>query len=164
MAGDNSPSREAILANEDAFIRGVLQAAEDIKSRTRVIKIIRDGQERFQFYVRGLTDLEMDEASRKYAKFERNRGGILVPDVSKAEMALMRSVEIYLATVDEDRARLWDNPTLQEAILGTHSGDMDKVRRGATMVDKLLYGEEKDTTIEAIEKMATTEVADLAKN
>lgn len=159
-----------ILSNEDALLRGVLRAAEDIKGQTRLIRVKRPGangepEVRFEFGVRGLTDQELDELQQRYMEYDRTRSGIMIPDMSKQHAAKQRSMEIYAATVDEDRARLWDSKKLQEALLSPGEWkDLDNARRGAAVVDHVLYAGEKADIIDVVEKIGNVETRQLAKN
>lgn len=157
-------TRKELLANEELFLRGVLEVAEANRRDIVAITISRGGQPKFTFRIRRMNEDELERAARKYVRYERGRNGIMVPDTSKLEMAMQRSMEIYEATLPEDRAFLWDNPTVQEAVLGTNCTDLAKDRRGAAVVDKLLWPKEKDAVIEAIEGAGAAEIMDLAKN
>ena len=60
-------------------------------------------------------------------------------------MAKMRSWLIYTATVDEDRAKTWDNKQAQEAL---------NILQGVDMVDAVLLSGEKDRIIDRINEIS----------
>ena len=72
-------------------------------------------------------------------------------------MAKFRSWLIYAATVDEDRAKTWDNKQAQEAL---------GVLQGVDMIDAVLLSGEKDRIIDRINEISGygDDVEETAKN
>ena len=158
---DRAPdlSQQEILENEDALLESVLGAAREIKETARLVRITRDGQTRFQFYVRGLSGDEREEAQRRFTEYERTRGGMRLPDLSTSKLARQRALQVYLATTDRDKARLWDKDALRarlvdEELLGkSEANDPNRLRRGAAVVNAVLYGNEIDEIVEMIDEI-----------
>lgn len=105
-----------IKQSEQDFISALLDAAEDKNEKTKTEEIRRHGKLYFSFGVHGLSEEEAFEARKKYTKYVKNKStGIRVPtetDTNKFHSAL-----IYMATSDEDRAKIWDNKQLREALV-----------------------------------------------
>ena len=72
-------------------------------------------------------------------------------------MAKFRSWLIYTATVDEDRAKLWDSKQAQQAF---------NVLQGVDLIDCVLLSGEKDRIIDRINEISgySEEVDETAKN
>ena len=72
-------------------------------------------------------------------------------------MSKFRSWLIYTATVDEDRAKLWDNKQAQQAF---------NVLQGVDLIDSVLLSGEKDRIIDRINEISGygDETDDTAKN
>lgn len=96
-----------ILANEQDFLKGLLDAGNDAQSMTVPITVKRNGKRYFTFRIRPLTETEYNKAREKATKYQLNKQlGIKIPD--SRDDAEYRNQLIYAATVPEDRSNLWD--------------------------------------------------------
>ena len=92
------------------------------------------------------TPKEWDKCRERNTKYSKNRrlGGIRVPE--STDTTGYHSDLIYTATVDEDKAKLWDNKVFWNA-----TGALT----GRDMVDKLIpYAGKKQAIIERIEALS----------
>jgi len=149
--------REEYLALEDDLLRGLLEAAQEQTSETVTIEISRKGKTYFRFRVRGLTEKEYNDCREKATKYAVNKrfGGIKLPQETDA--AMYRSHLIYQATVEEDRAKLWDNKKAWERL---------NVLSGPELIDKVLLAGEKAAVIDKIDELSGYEedLEEVAKN
>lgn len=107
--------REVILENEEDFLEGLLAAADDVADDTQKIEIVRKGRKFFTFSIHALTGEILKDIRVKYTKFTRNRRqGIRVAD--DMDWPKYRASLIYNSTIDTDKAKMWDNPTVKKAL------------------------------------------------
>ena len=154
VAANEGAYLDALLGNTD----GLIDAAEEIRTHYKVIRVQRDGRDRYAFRVRGLDDEERDEAQREFTAFERVRGGMNLPDFAKSRMAYQRAHVVYRATHPEDAARLWDNERAQDRVLKGEK-DLNRRRRAVTLIVRSLYADEIDEVIKVIDGFAVGGVA-----
>ena len=147
--GAAPPDPEELRRREPMDLHDYLSAAEEIAGDVLEITLPRKAKP-LVFRVRMLTDEEYQKCTVDATSFERSRstGGIRVPEETNA--ALMRSLIIYTATVDEDRAALWDDDELQRALI---KGVLDpnRRRRAVALIDKLIRPGEKVQIINEID-------------
>ena len=134
--------KDELLANEDALLRGMLEAAEGLESESVTIEIARKGKTFFAFRVRPLTEKETERCSDMATKFTRMRG-IKVPE--STDSAKYRSLLIYTATLEEDKAKTWDNKALWDRL---------NVISGTDVIDKVLLQGEKEAVIRKINEIS----------
>lgn len=135
------------------YVAGFLKAAEMLKEETTKIEIRRKGQLLFTFKIHALSEQEMSRAQKMATTYTKNKNKKL-PDVKKDfDKALGTSCLIYLATVDEDRQRLWDNVQLKNALMSAGILSKDFVGMGYDLIDKVLSPGEKNMVIEEIDKL-----------
>ena len=146
-------AREA-LAMEDPmteeeeidYITGFLKAAEMLEETIKKIRIERKGQLLFTFKIHALSEDDMMRARKMATTYMPNPINRKLPKVEKDfNKPLANSCLIYLATTDEDKKRLWDNPKLKEK-LGV-------VGMGYDLIDKVLTPGEKAGVIEQIDEL-----------
>jgi len=147
-----------LRAYEDDILKGLLAAAnfKTEEDNIQTIEIARNGVVLFKFRIRPLTEEEYRACKEKYTKYVRNKQlGIKFPEYTDA--VRYRSALIYQATIEEDRAKIWDNKSAWKAL---------NVINGVDLIDKTLLAGEKDAVLEIIDKISgysvTTE--ETAKN
>ncbi len=128
------------------YIAGFLKAAEMIENSVKTVRIERKGQLLFTFKVHALSEQDMSDARKMATTFMRNPRGKKLPPIEKEfNSALANSCIIYLATVDEDKKRLWDNQKLKEKL--------DVIGTGYELIDKVLLPGEKSAVIDVIDDL-----------
>lgn len=143
---------------ENDILKGLLTAANFKAEEDNIhpVDIARNGVVLFTFRVRPLSEEEYQQCKEKNTKYVRNKQlGIKFPE--NTDSVRYRSALIYQATIDEDRAKVWDNKEAWRAL---------NILNGVDLVDKTLLAGEKDAVLEIIDKIsgyqATTE--EVAKN
>lgn len=154
---DEKLTPEDLLASEQDILRGLLDAAEDMKSETTAIEIARRGRVLFRFRIRPLTESEYHACREKATKYIRNRqlGGIKLPE--DTNVTRYRSYLIYEATVPEDRKAVWDNK---------EAWDRLSVITGPDLIEKVLKAGEKEAVIAKLDAISAfdSNLEDVAKN
>lgn len=136
--------QEALAINEDEILKALTGQAQ-YENRTETVEV-SFGNAKFAFRIRPLSEKEWDKCRERNTKYSKNRrlGGIRVPE--STDTTGYHSDLIYTATVDEDRAKLWDNKVFWNA-----TGALT----GRDMVDKLIpYAGKKQAVIERIEALS----------
>lgn len=113
---------EQIANNETDFIQGLISAADYLENEEeqKRIEIERpdgngDYKVLFAFNVRPLSEREYSDARNKHTKFVRNKSyGIKMPEETNTER--YHAQLIYMATVAEDREKLWNNKQVWAAL------------------------------------------------
>jgi hypothetical protein len=143
---------------EDDILKGLLTAANFKTEEDNIhpVEVARNGVVLFSFRVRPLTEEEYQNCKEKNTKYVRNKQlGIKFPE--NTDSVRYRSALIYQATIEEDRAKVWDNKEAWRRL---------NILNGIDLVDKTLLAGEKDAVLEVIDKIsgysATTE--EVAKN
>lgn len=143
---------------ENDILKGLLTAANFKTEEDNIhpVEIARNGVVLFGFRVRPLTEEEYQNCKEKNTKYVRNKQlGIKFPE--NTDSVRYRSALIYQATIEEDRAKVWDNKEAWRRL---------NILNGIDLVDKTLLAGEKDAVLEVIDKIsgysATTE--EIAKN
>lgn len=136
--------RALLLANEADLLRGLLEAAADLEEKTELVTIARKGKVYFGFRVHGLTEEQYQECRRKATKFQKkNALGVKLPE--ETDHTRYRSLVIHEATVEEDRAKLWDNK---------EAWRQKNVLNGPTLIDKVLLAGEKEAVLIKIDELS----------
>ena len=143
---------------EDDILKGLLAAAnfKTEEDNIQTIEIARNGVVLFKFRIRPLTEEEYQQCKEKYTKYVRNKQlGIKFPEYT--DTVRYRSALIYQATIEEDRAKIWDNKSAWKAL---------NVLNGVDLIDKTLLAGEKDAVLELIDKISGYSVTaeETAKN
>lgn len=134
----------ALAINEDEILKALTGQAQ-YENRTETVEV-SFGNAKYAFRIRPLSEKEWDKCRERNTKYSKNRrlGGIRVPE--STDTTGYHSDLIYTATVDEDRAKLWDNKVFWNA-----TGALT----GRDMVDKLIpYAGKKQAIIERIEALS----------
>ncbi len=137
--------QEDMENNEEDYLRGLLDAAEDAEEETVKLDIVRSGKHYFSFEVHPLSDAEVYAIRKKYTKYAKNRArGVKVAE--ELDMAKYRSSLIYNATVAADQKKLWNNKSVQEGLRrkGKH------IINALDVIDAVLLPGEKENVIDVI--------------
>jgi len=146
LAGAEAPTQEEILMSEQDILRGLIEAGteKDDESTYRKIQVKRGGVLKFEFRIRPLSEEESLACHDHATKFAPRKKGQPKREI-ETNSAKFRSWLIYTATVDEDRAKTWDNRKAQEAL---------NILQGVDMIDAVLLSGEKDRIIDVINEIS----------
>jgi hypothetical protein len=149
---------EQLLMNENDILSGLLRASKgkDDTDNYRKIQIKRNGELLFEFRIRPLSEDENQSCWRRATKYAPTKPG--QPRVAvDTDISKYRSSIIYAATVNEDRAKVWDNKRAQDSL---------GVLQGVDMVDKVLLAGEKSRVFDLIDEISASEddTEELVKN
>lgn len=144
---------------EGDILRGLLAAADFADEDSTVeIEITRRDVTLFKFRIRPLSEDEYNNCKKRNTKYVRNRQlGIKFPEDTNATR--YRSQLIYEATVEEDRAKVWDNKEAWRA-------PQINVTNGIDMIDKVLLAGEKDAVLTKLDLISgyDSTLEEVAKN
>ena len=138
------PTAEELLFNE-ADILKALNDKEYHTENTATI-LVGFGKTTFAFRIRPLSEKEWDACRERNTKYQKNRrlGGMRMPE--KTDTTAYHTDLIYTTTVEEDRAKIWDNKNLWAPA---------KAITGRDMVDKLIpFAGKKQAIVDKIEKIS----------
>ena len=156
--GVEQPSQEQILMSESELLRGLIEAGteKDSEAAYERIQIRRNGKLKFEFRIRPISEDESLACHGHATKFAPRKRGQPKREI-ETNMSKFRSWLIYTATVDEDRAKLWDNKQAQQAF---------NVLQGVDLIDCVLLSGEKDRIIDRINEISgySDEADETAKN
>lgn len=143
-----------------SLIEGLLKAAnyKDDPDLRETLVIRRNGQNLFKFTIRPLSEEELKLCRKKSTEFMKNPAGRNLPKVEKeVDYVKVRCWKIYLATIDEDKERIWNNKELREKL---------DVFTGPDMVERLLTSGEKNAVSDKIDTISgfDTDIDEYAKN
>lgn len=136
--------KEELLFNEDEILKALTDKGQH-DDRVETVTVLF-GKTQFSFRVRPLSEKEWDKCRERNTKYSKNRrlGGMRLPESTNTTG--YHSDLIYTATVDEDKAKLWDNKRLWAAVNAV---------TGTDMVDKLIpYAGKKQAIVERIERLS----------
>lgn len=104
------------------------------------------------FRVRPLSQEEINRAHRKATKLLPNPAGRRLPPIEgDTDASMERSWTIYLATVDEDKRKLWDNIELQKGMQARHPEVVfSKGDAGAQLIKMVLSAGESSAVVSKI--------------
>lgn len=139
-------SKEDVLMNENELLRGLIEAGneKDGAGAYEKIQIRRAGKLKFEFRIRPISEEESIACHDHATKFAPRKRGQPKREI-ETNTAKFRSWLIYTATVDEDRAKTWDQKQAQEAL---------DVLCGVDMIDAVLLSGEKDRIIDRINEIS----------
>lgn len=156
--GVEAQTQEDILMNEEALLRGLIEASneKDSESSYKRVQIRRNGVLKFEFRIRPVSEEESLACHDHATKFAPRKRGQPKREI-ETNQALFRSWLIYTATVDADRAKTWDNKKAQQAL---------NVMQGVEMIDAVLLSGEKDRIIDLINEISgySDDTEETAKN
>jgi hypothetical protein len=152
-------TQEETLMNEREILSGLLDLAKSRKdpSRYRRVDIKRDGVVKVSFRIRPLSEEEANNCYKNATKYSRPKKAGDPKVALETDVVRARSLRIYAATVDEDRAKVWDNKDAMRAL---------DLLDGADMIDIVLDAGEKDAVCDLIEEISGFSVSleEQAKN
>lgn len=138
-----------ILMSENDLIQGLIHAAVITEDEIRKIEIARNGKVLFTFRVRPLTEQEYDDCKKKYTKYVKSKQlGMKMPESTNT--VKYRANLIYHATVEEDRALLWDNTSIWKAL---NSKGL-QIMNGLDVIEYSLRAGEKEKVLEVIDEIS----------
>lgn len=113
---------EEVAINENDLLRA-LTRKDATGIETKTIEVNFKGVT-FRFRIRALSEREWDACREKATTYNKMKrfGGMRMPE--KTDTVKYHTLLIYKATVDEDRAKLWDNKTLWDAVNAVTGTDM----------------------------------------
>lgn len=153
------PKAEEVLMNEENLLNGLLEAAgfKTDPDNHKLVQIKRNGKLLFQFHIRPLEEEEIQQCRKRATKYVPNPQNRSLRMEVDTDYVKLRSLKIYMATVDDDRRILWDNPLLRDKF-----GTMEAFES----IDKVLMAGEKDTICEMIDDISGYNVSleEAAKN
>ena len=97
-----------------------------------------------EFRIRPISEDESQECWRKATKFAPYKPGQPKKAI-ETNTSLFRSHLIYTATVEDDRAKTWDNRQAQAAF---------QIFQGVDMIDRVLLAGEKSRVIDVIDEIS----------
>lgn len=157
-AGVEEQTQEDILMDERAILQGLIDAGreKDDASTYETIEIRRAGKLYFRFRIRPITEEESLQCHDQATKYAPRKRGQPKREI-ETNNAKFRSWLIYVATVEEDRKKTWDNKKAQDAL---------GVLQGADLIDAVLLPGEKDRVIDRINVISgyDDDFEDTAKN
>lgn len=136
------------MSTEKEFdlVSGFLKAAEMITEQTQKIDITYDGKLLFSFHVHAVTAQDIKRARKKATTYMPNPVNKKMPAIEKdVDKATYQSYLIYLATVDADRMKIWDNPDFKTKF---------NVMEGYELIDKVLPSGRKQQILDAIDTLS----------
>ena len=145
---ENLPTKEEILQNEDEMIAGWLEAAafKSDDSLQKKIEIRRNGKLLFSFFVRPLTEEEIQGCRRKATKRRPDPRGRQFGMIElETDYFKLRSYKIIAATVDKGQGILWKNKKLKDSL---------NVIDDVDVVETVLMAGEKDRISDIIDEIS----------
>lgn len=155
---DDEVNKNTILTYENDILGGLLAAANYKNDEDEIVpvEIARNGVLLLRFRIRPLSEDEYVKCKERNTKYVRNKQiGIKVPE--DTDTSAYRSALIYQATIEEDRARVWDNKEARKQL---------DVLSGAQLIDKVLKPGEKDAVCTKIDEISgySSTLEEVAKN
>jgi hypothetical protein len=144
--GHEPLTQEKILQTESDILQGLLALGSDRDEAEnyRLVQIKRKGVLHLEFRIRPMTEEENQICWRRATRYAGTKTG--QPKVAiETNHSRYRSYLVYTATVDEDRAKVWDNKKAWEAL-----GVMEAV----ALIDKVLLAGEKSKIIDLIDEIS----------
>lgn len=131
------------MSAEEEFdiMEGFLKAAEMVETATKKIEIKRNGKLLLRFRVRAVTGPDMRRAQKAATSYIPNPKMKKLKVESDRDPVIYESYLIYIATVEEDKKKYWDNQKLKEKF---------DVMQGYELIDKVLLPGEKDAVLDQI--------------
>ena len=146
--GKELPSKEEVLQNEDEMLKGLLEAAAFKRDDTlqKKIEIKRNGKLLFSFFIRPLTEEEVQGCRRKATKRRPDPRGRQFGMIEvETNWIKYRSYKIIAATVDKGQGILWSNKKLKDSL---------NVIEDIDVVEAVLMAGEKDWISDVIDEIS----------
>lgn len=145
---DSKCAEDMQKEKEENLVAALLEAADFRNSEDLItpIEIRRGGKLLFSFRIRPVSDEEASFARKKARRMQDNPAGKKFPKIeAEFKAPVFNSRLIYIATVEEDRERIWGNKT----ILNRYD-----LMEAWESVGVLLTVGEKDRVVEEIMKIS----------
>lgn len=156
--GKKVGTKGEFLDNEANILASLLELGNTRNNpeEYHTIQIRRKGELKLQFRIRPLSEQEMIACSEQATKYAPAQNGKPRSPI-KTDTPKMRSLFIYTATVDEDRAKIWDNQQAKAKF---------NVLESCDMIDLVLKGGEKEQVLQKIDEISGyfDSVEEVAKN
>ena len=136
--------QQELLFNEADILKALKHESEH-DHRTETIRVLF-GRTQFEFRIRPLSEREWNKCRERNTKYSKSRrlGGMRLPE--NMDTPGYHSDLIYTATLDEDKAKLWDNKKFWDAVNAV---------TGVDMVDKMIpYAGKKQAVVDRIEYLS----------
>ena len=138
---------------EDDILGGLMAAASYKTDMDEVatIQIVRHKAVVLEFRIRPLSEDEYAKIRKRNTNYKKNKAnGLRIAESVNSEL-------IYVATIEEDRAKIWDR---------ADAWDKCNVVNGIGLVDVVLKAGEKDAILEKLDEISgfTPSMEDVAKN
>lgn len=143
---DEETARNTLRTYENDILGGLLAAAGYKNDEDEIVpvEIVRNHVLFLRFRIRPLSEDEYHKCRQRYTKYVRNKQiGVKVPEDTDTNM--YRNALIYQATVEEDRAKLWDNKAAWKQL---------DVINGTELVGTVLKPGEKDAICDKIDEIS----------
>lgn len=145
------PQEELIMSQED-LIAGLFAAAdyENDDNLIKTVEIKRNGRVFFRFNVRPLSEKELVNIRKQCTKYKKNPAGKNLPKVEEVDYNMFKTLKIYEATCDEDKAKLWDNPQVKAGL----NAKGKTIIESSEIIDIVLLAGEKHKVSELIDNIS----------
>lgn len=147
------PAQEVIDRTEEDLINSLLEAADykDDESVQKNIEIKRNGKVLFSFNIRPLGEPELQRIRKLSTPMYPNPDGKRLPKIEgEIRYGEFKSRKIYEATVEADREKMWDNPTLKRGLVAKGIDIMENWE----IIDAVLMAGEKNVLNDAIDDLS----------
>ena len=131
---------------ESDFVDGLLAAANYKEDIRQEIEIKMEGKVYFSFFIRSISDTELNLARKKARKMMPNPTNRKLPMIEKEfDNTMFYNWIIYLATTDEYREKVWNNAAVKKAY---------NIIDPSETVDILLMTGEKSAIVDVIMELS----------
>lgn len=142
-------TKNQLRLREEDFLQGLVEAAGYSVEERQLIEIARNQKLLFAFHIRPLSEDEFNQCRKKHTKYVRNRQ-LGTKMAGETDAVKYRDEIIYLATVEEDREKLWDNKKAWTALRNMGL----QVLNGLDVIEYSLKAGEKDRVVDAVEQLS----------
>lgn len=159
------PAQEVIDRTEEDLINTLLAAADykDDESVQKKVEIRRNGKVLFSFHIRPLGEPELQRIRKLSTPMYPNPDGKRLPKIEgEIRYGEFKSRKIYEATVEADREKMWDNPSLKRGLAAKGIDIMENWE----IIDAVLMAGEKNVLNDAIDDLSgyDMDLTEYAKN
>lgn len=141
---EQQEKNEVLALNEGNIVEAILGMVQEANESVPV-EIVRGGKVKLTFRIHPLTERQFNDCRKRFTHYKPNKkfGGMKMP--IETDGAKYRSALIIEATDEEDRAKIWNNPTILQAL---------NIVSATDVVDKILFGGEKDMIVDKINEIS----------
>jgi hypothetical protein len=159
------PAQGVVDRTEEDLINTLLAAADykDDESVQKKVEIRRNGKVLFSFHVRPLGEPELQRIRKLSTPMFPNPEGKRLPKIEgDIRYGEFKSRKIYEATVEADREKMWDNPSLKRGLAAKGIDIMENWE----IIDAVLMAGEKNVLNDAIDDLSgyDMDLTEYAKN